>query len=112
VKNWQQEIRHCKLNVKRQKYYKQKKIANVDCKQFDDTVGQIITACTVLAKGRYIQRHDTVCAELPCNMSYRHVQNWQKDGTYRDMTQGVLNCTVTCHIGMYSTGKRTVHTET
>jgi hypothetical protein len=48
--------------------YKQRQRANVDCKQFDETVEQIISACTVLAKGQYIQRHDTVCAELHCNM--------------------------------------------
>ena len=52
----------------RQRYYKQKQRATVDCKQFDETVEQIISACTVLAKRQYIQRHDTVCAELHCNV--------------------------------------------
>jgi len=27
-----------------------------------------ISACTVMAKEQYIQRHDAVCAELHCNM--------------------------------------------
>ena len=52
----------------RQKYYKQKQRANVDCKQFDVTVEQIILACPILETEQYIQRHDTVCAELHCNM--------------------------------------------
>ena len=52
----------------RQKYYRLKQRENVDCKQFDETVEQIISACAVLAKEHYIQRHDTVCAELRCNM--------------------------------------------
>jgi len=51
-----------------QQYYKQKQSANVDCKQFDETVEQIISACLILGKGQYIERHDTVCAELHCNM--------------------------------------------
>jgi hypothetical protein len=52
----------------RQKYYKQKQRANAECKQFDETVERIISACPILAKEQYIQRHDTVCAELHCNM--------------------------------------------
>jgi len=52
----------------RQKYYKQKQTANVDCKQFDETVEQIISACPVLAKEQYIKRHGTVCVELHCNV--------------------------------------------
>jgi hypothetical protein len=51
-----------------QKYYAQKQRANVDCKQFDETVEQIISACPVLAEEQYIKRHDTVCAELYCNI--------------------------------------------
>ena len=31
-----------------------------------------------------------------CNRSYRHVQYLEKDSTYRDMIQCVLNCTATC----------------
>ena len=52
----------------RQKYYKQKQTANVDCKQFDETVEQIISVCPILGKEQYIQRHDAVCAELHCNI--------------------------------------------
>jgi len=52
----------------RQKYYKQKQTTNVDCKQFDVTVEQIISACTILGKEQYIQRHDTFCVQLHCNM--------------------------------------------
>jgi hypothetical protein len=40
---------------------------NVDCKQFDETVERSISACVKLVKEQYIQRHDTVCAELYCN---------------------------------------------
>jgi len=58
---------------------------------------RVISVCTVLGKEQYIQRHDTVCAELHCNIwngSYWYVQYWEKNSTYRDMLQGVLNCTV------------------
>jgi hypothetical protein len=58
VRQCKHKIRHCKQNIVRQKNYKKKEIANVDCKQFDET----------------------------------------DSGTH--------------HIGMYSAGKRTVHTET
>jgi len=51
------------------KYYKRKQRANVECKLFDVTVKHIISACTVLGKEQYIQRHGTVCAELHCNIS-------------------------------------------
>jgi hypothetical protein len=36
-----------------QKYYKQKQRATVDCKQFDETVEQIISTCPILAKEQY-----------------------------------------------------------
>jgi len=52
----------------RQKYYKQKQRANVDCKQFDETVEQIISACPILGKEQYIQRYDTLCVELHCDI--------------------------------------------
>ena len=29
---------------------------------------RVISVCTVLGKEQYIQRHDTVCVELHCNM--------------------------------------------
>jgi len=51
-----------------QNYYKQKQTANAECKLLDETVERIISACPILAKEQYIQRHDTVCAELHCNM--------------------------------------------
>jgi hypothetical protein len=52
----------------RQNYYKQKQRANVDCKELDETVEESISACTILGKERYIQRHDTLCVELHCNI--------------------------------------------
>ena len=52
----------------RQKYYKQEMRANVDSKQFDGTVEHGISACTILGREQYVQRHGTVCAELHCNM--------------------------------------------
>jgi hypothetical protein len=55
-------------NIMQQKYYTQKQTANVDCKQFDETVEQIISGCPVLAEEQYIKRNDTVCAELHCNI--------------------------------------------
>jgi len=38
------------------------------CKQFDDTVEHIISACPILAKEQYIKRHDRVGAELHFNI--------------------------------------------
>jgi len=52
----------------REEYYKQKQRANAECKQFDETVERIISACTILAKEQCIQRHDAVCAELHSNI--------------------------------------------
>jgi len=37
------------------------------CKQFDETAKHI-SACPVLAKEQYINRHDRVCAQLHCNI--------------------------------------------
>jgi len=34
------------------------------CKQFDDTVEHIISACPILAKEQYIKRYDRADAEL------------------------------------------------
>ena len=38
------------------------------CKHFDETVEHIMSACQILAKEQYVKRHDTVCAELHCNI--------------------------------------------
>jgi hypothetical protein len=62
------KIRHCELNIIGQKYYKQEKIANVECKQSDEIVENIISACPMMAKERYVQRYDIVCAEMHCNI--------------------------------------------
>jgi len=51
----------------RQKYYKQKEVANGDSKQFDETVVNIVSACPILAKEWYMNRHDRVCAQLHFN---------------------------------------------
>ena len=37
------------------------------CQQFEETIEHIILACTILAKVQYIQRHDSVCAQLHFN---------------------------------------------
>jgi hypothetical protein len=34
------------------------------CQQFDETIDRIISACPILAKEQYINRHDRVCAQL------------------------------------------------
>jgi len=36
--------------------------------QFDETIDHIISACSILAKERYIKRHDRVCAQLHFNI--------------------------------------------
>jgi hypothetical protein len=38
------------------------------CKQFDETVEHIISACPILAKEKYVKRHDGVCAQLDFNI--------------------------------------------
>jgi phospholipid N-methyltransferase len=38
------------------------------CKQFDETVDHIISACPILAKEQYIKRHDRVCSQLRFNL--------------------------------------------
>ena len=38
------------------------------CKQFDETVEHIISACPVLAKEQYTKGHDRMCAQLHFNM--------------------------------------------
>ena len=38
------------------------------CKPFDETLEHIISAFPVLAKEQYIQRHDTVCAQIHFNI--------------------------------------------
>ena len=38
------------------------------CQQFDETIDHIISACPILAKERYIKRHDRVCAQLLFNI--------------------------------------------
>jgi hypothetical protein len=38
------------------------------CLQFDETIGHIISACPILAKEQYINRHDRVCAQLHFNI--------------------------------------------
>jgi len=57
-----------KQNIARQKYYNRKQIANADCKQFDEMVERIISACIVVATEQHIKRHVRVCAELHCNI--------------------------------------------
>jgi len=37
-------------------------------KQFDETIGHIISAFPILAKEQYIKRHDSVCALLHFNI--------------------------------------------
>ena len=38
------------------------------CKQFDETIDHIISACPILAKEQYINRHDRVFAQLHFNI--------------------------------------------
>jgi hypothetical protein len=42
---------------------KLKQIANGDCHKFDERVEHITSACSILAKEKYIKRHDKVCAQ-------------------------------------------------
>jgi len=38
------------------------------CQKFDETIDHTISACPILAKERYIKRHDRVCAQLHFNI--------------------------------------------
>ena len=38
------------------------------CQQFDETAAHIITACPILAREQYIERHDRVCAQIHYNI--------------------------------------------
>jgi hypothetical protein len=38
------------------------------CQQFDETIDHIISACPIMAKEKYIKRHDKVCAQLHFNI--------------------------------------------
>jgi len=38
------------------------------CKQFDETVEHIISACRIMAKEKYKKRRDRVCAQIYCNI--------------------------------------------
>ena len=53
------------------------------CRQFDETVDHIISACPILAKEQYIKRHDRVCAQLHFNICKEtgvklHKKPWYK----------------------------------
>ena len=45
-------------------------------KQYDEKVERIILACPILAKEQYIQRHDTFCVELHCNICKEIGENY------------------------------------
>jgi hypothetical protein len=43
------------------------------CKQFDETVEHITSACPILTKEQYIERHVIVCAQLHFNI-YKEIE--------------------------------------
>jgi hypothetical protein len=56
------------------KYYA-RKLLNIEtdgkcrlCQQFDETIEHIISAFPILAKEKYVKRHDRVCAQLHFNI--------------------------------------------
>jgi hypothetical protein len=38
------------------------------CQKFDETIDDILSACSTLAKEQYIKRHDRACAQLHFNI--------------------------------------------
>jgi hypothetical protein len=50
-----------------QNYFKWKQQLKL-CRQSDETVGSIISACAILAKEQYIKKHDRVCSKLHFNI--------------------------------------------
>ena len=63
------------------------------CKQFDDTVEHVITACPLLAKEQYMQRHDTLCSQLHFNICKEIVVKLDKTGMtmYQNHSKQVID---------------------
>ena len=59
---------HTNIFINNNNNNNEKHTANVDSKQFDETVEYVISACPILAKEQYIKRHDTMCAQLHFNI--------------------------------------------
>jgi len=68
------------------------------CKQFDETVEHIISACPILAEEQYIKRHDRVCAQLHFNICKKIGVKLDKEHWYVYVPQSVK----TCHAGKVS----------
>ena len=54
------------------------------CQQFNETIDSIISACPILGKEQYMNRHDSVCAQLHFNICKE--TGVQLDKKYKDLT--------------------------
>ena len=52
------------------------------CKQLDETVEHIISACLILAEEQYIKRHDRVCVQLHFNICKDIGVKWDNEQWY------------------------------
>jgi len=59
------------------------------CQQFDETIDHIISACPILAKEKYIKRHDTVCAQLHFNICKETAVQLDKKQWYEHVPKSV-----------------------
>jgi hypothetical protein len=87
------EIVAAQNQVLQTKYYASK-ILNTEtdskcriCKQFDEPIEHIISACPILAKEQYIQRQDRVCAQIIFNICKETGKTRQKKNTGMNMYQ-------------------------
>jgi len=68
------------------------KIIIILCKQFDDTVEHIISACPILAKEQDTKQHDRVCAQLHFNICKEIGVKSDNNGmtTYQNQSKQVM----------------------
>jgi len=57
--------------------------------QFDETIDHIISACPILAKEQYIERHDRVCAQLHFNICKETGVQLDKKHWYEHVSKSV-----------------------
>lgn len=61
------------------------------CKQYDETIKHIMTACPILAKKEYIQRHNKVCACLHFNICRHYGIETVATNWYTHSPESVVN---------------------
>jgi hypothetical protein len=49
------------------------------CRQFDETIGHVISACPILAKEQHVKRHDKMSAQIHFPYARKQGCNWTKN---------------------------------